>query len=188
MLKIPKARLSYPALFKPSVFQGVEGKYEATLIIPKKDPVAKKLQREATRVAKEGGAKYATLSGSRSCIRDGDGTERPELAGCITLKARNTTRPTVINRDRSPLTPDDGKPYAGCYVAALVSFWLQDNSFGRRINANLHGVQFVADGEPFGAAGSVASADQFDDLEAGDDDANDNDNDNDNDDWGSDND
>ena len=37
------------------------------------------------------------------------------------------------------------------------------NSFGKRINANLYGVQFVKDGEAFGM-GPVDVTDDFDDL------------------------
>ncbi len=37
-------------------------------------------------------------------------------------------------------------------VHAVVRLWAQDNAFGKRINAQLQGVQFASDGEAFGAA------------------------------------
>ena len=65
----------------------------------------------------------------------------------------------MINSDRTPLTAKDGVIYPGCYVNVSIDFWAQDNSYGKRINAQLRGVQFVKDGERLG--GSVAAADDF---------------------------
>jgi hypothetical protein len=41
-------------------------------------------------------------------------------------------------------------PFAGSYVVGLITLWAQDNQFGKRINANLLGVQYVREGTPFG--------------------------------------
>ena len=73
----------------------------------------------------------------------------------------NNKRPMVIDRDKSPLTEDDNKIYAGCYVNAVIELWFQNNGFGKRVNANLLGVQFLKDGEPFGD-NAGASVDDFD--------------------------
>jgi hypothetical protein len=70
----------------------------------------------------------------------------------------------VVDRDRTPLTASDGKPYAGCFVNAVVELWAQDNQYGKRINASLGGVQFAADGDAFGGGGVRTEADDFDDL------------------------
>jgi len=43
--------------------------------------------------------------------------------------------------------------------------WAQDNQFGKRVNAELLGVQFVRDGEPFGG-GKPATPEDFEDLGA----------------------
>ena len=83
----------------------------------------------------------------------------------MSIKASSGKRPMVIGTDRAPLTEDDGKPYAGCYVNAIVELWGQDNQFGKRVNANLLAVQFVKDGTPFGN-GVTASVDDFDDIDA----------------------
>ena len=74
----------------------------------------------------------------------------------------------VINRDKTPITEDDNVVYAGCYVNAIITLWAQNNSYGKRVNAQLDGVQFVRDGEPFGDGG--ISVDQFDGFDDGDDD------------------
>ena len=79
------------------------------------------------------------------------------------VAAKNKNRPLVIDRDRSILAESDGKPYAGCYVNAKVSFWAQDNQYGKRINCSLLGVQFVEHGDSFTGA-RVAVTDDFEDL------------------------
>lgn len=59
-------------------------------------------------------------------------------------------RPHVVNRDGTPLTEADGKPYAGCYVNATIEIWAQNNQWGNALRATLRSVQFVRDGEAFG--------------------------------------
>ena len=46
----------------------------------------------------------------------------------------------------------------------VIDVWAQNNQYGKRINAQLDGVQFVRDGEPFGEGGiSVDAFDAFGD-------------------------
>lgn len=80
--------------------------------------------------------------------------------------SRNASRrpPTVVDRDRTPLTEEDGKPYGGCYVNAIIDIWAYEGPYGKRVSCELLGVQFVKDGEAFGG-GAAASADDFDELE-----------------------
>ena len=61
-----------------------------------------------------------------------------------------------------PLTEDDNRIYSGCYVNASVELWYQKNAYGKRVNANLLGIQFFKDGEAFGEGGTTASGDDFD--------------------------
>ncbi len=84
------------------------------------------------------------------------------------VTAYNKNRPTVIDGRKQPLTQQDGKPYGGCYVNAIVDLYAQDE-YGNKINATLLGVQFHSDGDAFGG-GAPASPDQFPDLEDGADD------------------
>lgn len=108
----------------------------------------------------------------RAALHDGDDKQKYEgFPGNFYLSPSNDSRPTAVDRDRSPLTKDDGKLYSGCYVNAKVEIWAQDNNFGQRINATLLGVQFVKDGDAFGAGAPPANPDDFPDLDAeGDDD------------------
>lgn len=101
------------------------------------------------------------------CLHDGDEKAEYEgFPGNFFLNAANKARPAVIDRDRSPLIQADGRPYAGCYVNAVIDIWAQDNNFGKRVNASLGGVQFLRDGDAF-AGGGVAAPDDFDDISEG---------------------
>jgi hypothetical protein len=88
------------------------------------------------------------------------------FAGNLFVSARNPVRPTVVDKDKTPLVEAEGKPYAGCYVHCVLELWAQDNQYGKRVNATLMGVQFAADGDSF-TGGGVASDDDFDDISAG---------------------
>ena len=66
-----------------------------------------------------------------------------------TCRRATKARPRVLDRDKSPLTQSDGRPYSGCYVNVSIDIWAQDNKFGKRVNAKLLAVQFHADGEAF---------------------------------------
>jgi len=164
-LMLSGVRLSFPSLWKKATFNGDTTKFEATLLLDKKKH--KKVIKKLNAMIDETKGKHK-LKEDRIALKDGDDSEYDGYAGCMSLKAANNTRPTVIDRDRSPLTEEDGVVYSGCYVNAMVSPWFQDNSFGKRVNFNLLGVQFVKDGEAFSGGGSSAEATDFDDL--GDDD------------------
>jgi Enterobacter phage Enc34, ssDNA-binding protein len=99
---------------------------------------------------------------NRICVINGDNRSTVGYKGNFVLSANNDTKPRTLDRNRTELLTDTGRLYSGCYVNAIVSFWAQDNGFGKRINANLMGVQFWRDGEAF-AGGGVASADEFED-------------------------
>jgi len=162
-------RLSFPSLFKKATFEGKETKFEATLLLDKKKhaKVIDKINADIKElIAKDLDGKK--LKPGKTCFQDGDDVDYDGYAGCMSFKASNAKRPPVMDRDKEALVEDDGRPYSGCYVNAIVDYWVQNNQFGARINANLLGIQFVRDGDSFGAGGSVADSDDFDDL--GDDD------------------
>lgn len=161
-------RLSFPSLFQTAQFAGDDtGKYEATFVLDKVEhaEVIKSIETQIANLSKELKSK---LSSDKICLKDGDELDRPEFQGKMTIKASTKRRPLVVNRDKSPITEDDNIVYAGCYVNAIVTLWPQNNNFGKRINAQLDGVQFNRDGEPFGDAGLGVEAfdvfgDDFDD-------------------------
>lgn len=163
-IKIRNARLSFPSVFNKAVFNGVEGKYEATFLFPKSDTETYEAITNAIEALKKEN-KGAKVASDKLCIKDGDEIEYEGYEGMWAVKASNSKRPTVINRDKTPLVEDDDVIYAGCYVNGVIDLWFQNNQYGKRINANLLGLQFVKDGEPFADGAKVASADEFDELD-----------------------
>ena len=160
-IKIQAARLSFPNLFNTAKFGGEDtGKYEATFVLDKVEhaETIASIKAQIERLMKE--ELKSKVPSDKLCLKDGDEMGRPEFEGKYTIKASTKKRPLVINRDKSPITESDNVIYAGAYVNAIVSLWAQNNTWGRRINAQLDGVQFCRDGEPFGDGG--VSVNEFD--------------------------
>lgn len=173
-IMLKNVRLAFPNLFQPSTVNG-EGdpKYGATFLLAADHPQVAEIRAAMIQVAKDKwGAKAADIFKSiekadKLALRDGDSKANYDgFPGnlFVASSAQQSARPTVIDAGKAPLTERDGKPYAGCYVNASLDFWAQDNKYGKRINAQLRGVQFVRDGEAF-AAGRPADADEFDSVE-----------------------
>jgi len=161
-IHLKNVRLSFPSVFHRSVFDGKEGKFEATFLLDKSDEkTKKKLDKAIDNAIKEANVKVPS---DKRCLKDGDDAEYDGYEGCWSIKAANNKRPTLIDRDKTAITEDDNILYAGCYVNAIIDIWIQNNNYGKRANANLYGIQFVKDGEPFGQ-GPVDVTDDFDDLE-----------------------
>ena len=162
-IKMQAVRLSFPSLFNTAKFGGEDtGKYEATFVLDKVEhaEVIAGIKAQIERLMKE--ELKGKVPSDKLCLKDGDEMGRPEFEGKYTIKASTKKRPLVINRDKSPITESDNVIYAGCYVNAIVSLWAQNNTWGRRINAQLDGVQFCRDGEAFGdGAVSVNEFDAF---------------------------
>lgn len=162
-IKLTNVRLSFPSIFKRSEFDGKQGKFEATFLLNKETQAdqIKMLEDAIEKALVESKIKVAS---DKRCLKDGDEIEYDGYAGHMSFKASTNRRPTVIDRDKAPLVEDDNKLYAGCYVNAIVDIWIQSNSYGKRVNANLFGVQFFKDGEAFGS-GDVDVTDDFDDYD-----------------------
>lgn len=171
---LKNVRLAFPALFEAKAVAGSDSaKYSAAFLFEKGSVTYKNLTAAELAVAKEKwGAKAESVlktivASAKQLVKDGDSkAEYAGYEGLFFVNSSNSARPTVVDGQRAPLTAADGKPYGGCYVNAIVDVWAQDNQYGKRINASLKGVQFLKDGDPFGAGG-VASADQFDEVDDG---------------------
>lgn len=175
-LKISMARGAFLAVFEPKKFaDSDEGKpsYSSSLLLAKEDPQIKFINAKIDEVAKEkwqeksAGILKTMRASDRTCLHDGDMKEQYEgFPGHYFIAARNQSRPLVIDRDKTPLTEKDGRPYSGCYVNAILDIWAMDNKYGKRVNATLKGIQFVKDGDAFSGS-APASVDAFDDLSDG---------------------
>ena len=169
-IKLSNVRLSFPSLFRKAVFSGEETKFEATFLIDKSSQADKIAEIDAAiKALVKDALKGAKLPADKICLRDGDDVDYAGYANHMSIKASTSKRPMVLDRDRSPLAEDDNRIYAGCHVNAILELWAQNNQWGKRINANLLGVQFFKDGEPF-SDGVTATADDFDAFDANDED------------------
>lgn len=186
IVQLKDVRLSFPDLFEAKQFEG-QGPFsyrgaflqseDQKVYLQQADKswkpttMAKVIEAVATEAWKaKAGAILKTLDGNpqKICWYDGNLKEYDGYADNFVLsssRGQDKGRPLVMDRDKSPLTEKDGKPYAGCYVNATVEVWAQDNKYGKGIRATLRGVQFVRDGDAF-SAGTPVNDDEFDEIEA----------------------
>jgi hypothetical protein len=163
---IKNVRLSYPHLFqKWGKNASDKKKYSASFIIDKKTHAAeiKILGAHINSIMTEA-FKGSRIASDKLCLRDGDTLGKDDLIGKWVLKTSEDKAPDVINRDKSRINEDDDIVYAGCYVNALFRPWVQNNDFGKRINANLLAVQFVKDGERFSGIERPDTDEAFGDI------------------------
>ena len=169
--KIPlnNVRLSFPRLFKPKAFkEGQDPRFEAAFLLDPSNKEHAKTIKVIENTAKELLAEHfgkTIPKGIKYCfgLSEDAGKEYDGYEGMFFITCNTKQRPVVVNRDRTPLAEEDGVVYAGCYVNGNVTLWVQDNQYGKRVNANLRSVQFVKDGEAFGVEPVVAD-DEFDAL------------------------
>lgn len=170
---LKNVRLSFPDIFEAKQFKGQgKARYSATFLIEPGTANDVAVTSAINAAAKEAWgekakANLAKYAGDKMkmCYHDGDKTDYDGYKGMKYLSCHNQSRPTVLDRDKSPLTADDGKPYAGCYVNAIVDVYIQGGEYPG-VRASFSGVQFVADGDAFGG-GRAAAPDDFEDLTAG---------------------
>jgi Protein of unknown function (DUF2815) len=173
-IMLKDVRLAFPSLFKASApATGGEAAFSASFLLPKTHKQLPEIKAAFKTLAKDKwGAKSDSVlksleAADKLCLHDGDAKADYEgFEGNLFISARAKVRPTVFNQQREELTEADGKPYSGCFVNASIELWAQDNGFGKRINAQLRGVQFLRDGDAFAGGSRAADADEFDELGA----------------------
>lgn len=165
--KLRDARLAFPNIWTP-----YKESFGGRFIIPPNHPQVKTFKDAMKAVAKEKWPDkwqsiYAALEKQdKLALHDGaTKSEYEGFEGNLFVAANSKVRPTVLDQMRNELSQSDGKPYSGCFVVALLEIWAQDHKeHGKRINANLRGVQFLRDGDAFSGGGKPADADEFDDI------------------------
>jgi hypothetical protein len=179
---LKKVRLSFPVLWEPEQFEQGQGKarYSAVFLVEPGSANDKAIRSAIATEAKatwgeaKAKAQLANLAPQtgKFCYQDGElkSDKYAGYEGNWALSAhRNADQgaPAVVDRDRSPLSPESGKPYSGCYVNASVDVWVQKGQY-TGVRCTLIGIQFCEDGEAF--AGAPATADDFEALEGANDD------------------
>jgi hypothetical protein len=180
-IKLNRVRLSFPTLHKADVPKGYDSSqpaFSASFLLDPTDAenkaILKQVNAEIQGLIKQAWGTKPLKMKPIECFGKGEmftnKTSKEVYDGYhgqYVVAAKNYKRPTLLDRDKTQLTPDEAEQrlYAGCYVDAIINFWVQDNQYGEAIRCSLQGVRFREDGEEFGASG--ASADDFDDLNDG---------------------
>lgn len=176
ILKNVRLAFSHPGLFVASNVNGEgEPKFGCTLILPPNHPQLAECEAAATAVATaKWGPKAPQMIEAMKAqdkwpIHNGASKSQYEgFLGNKFISCRSKKQPLVIGRDKTVLTMQSPILYPGAMVIAKIDFWPQDNQKGgKRVNAQIQGVQFFADNDSFGGGGSVASTDDFADLGVG---------------------
>jgi hypothetical protein len=165
VITLKNVRLSFPQIWTAKAFnEGQQAKFSANFLLDKDtdksqiDNLKKEIKKAVT-LHFNGD----TPKGMKVFLGDGEEKAYDGYENAMYVSASGKNRPTIIDRDRTQLVEEDGKPYAGAYVNAAISIWIMDNKWGKRVNANLVAIQFVKDGETFGS-GAVKADEIFDDI------------------------
>ena len=176
-IHLTKVRLSFPDIFEAVQYQGKGAfRYNATFLVEPGSKNDKAIEEAILAAATEAfaGKAGSVLKATRGnvnkfCYLEGDTKEYDGYAGMKYLAAHRQQKagpPTVKDTDgKTSLGPADGKPYAGCYVNAIVDIYGQTGE-NVGIRANLLGIQFHSDGDAF-SAGKLAD-DAFTPVEGSD--------------------
>lgn len=155
-------RIKFPEdLFEPKDYDG-NLRYGCGVLVEKGTPMAKTLN-AAVEAVKSAGS-LGNVSAERVCVSDGDESEFEADHGHLVLRCGNNKRPKVVNRNLVKLPADNDVLYAGCVVNVDVEIWAQKNKFGKRVNADLLGVQFVREGDRIGG-GTQPTSSNFKNLD-----------------------
>lgn len=171
IVALERVRTSYLYAFEP--YKGEDGKQSFCghfLMAP--DHLSLPKVRAAIKAVAKGMWKdksdemLAALMGQdRIALHKGDTSKPGEDAykGMFYVSGNSKNRFTIVetrNGKNVPLLPSDGRPYSGCWVNAIVGIWAQQNKWGKRINCQIQGIQFLAHDTAFGG-GRVAKVDEF---------------------------
>ena len=143
--------LTFPSLFTPDRFD----KYSATVLLPKGGDEHKKLTAAIAEVAKELPSKPTAV-----CMKDGDTSSYDGFAGNVSVGASRKTPfapHQLVDHSKQPITAD-GVFYPGCQVNFVVSIWAQNNTWGKKVNAELVAIQLTGHGDRL-KVGEVADID-----------------------------
>ena len=184
-MMIKNARLTFAQnLTVAGTVPGSEGepKFNCGLLLGADHPQLKDIRDKMIAIAKEkwkekAGAEFKALEkADRLALHDGD--LKPNYEGYpgnffLSPSAKEIARPTYFGgaSGREELDPKQAQRvfYSGCWVNAKVSFWAQDNGFGKRINCTLLAIQFWKHADAFSGGGPrEVDANEFDQIEGSD--------------------
>ena len=191
-VKTPKARVSFPSLFKAKAYdEGKEPKFEADLVFPKSADLKALKVMCATALREKFGPDAMNITESENGVaKPGskgklwwpirDGAEKTDKDGkardgygpdTVYIKVSSKNKPGIVDQNAYRIT-DAGDMYGGCYATAYVNAYTYDNKT-RGVSIGLQTMQKVAEGEPFGSRSNPEddfepiTEDDFDKVEDG---------------------
>lgn len=162
-LLFKKVLVSYPNVVEARAMGDDAPRFGIDILIDAEDQAEEVafLKSYVSELAKTAGKDFKVTS-DKIFFRKGN-EEKPEQVGKYLVRAGQA------EKDGGPVVVDAyGKPiknakdiYGGCFCHVVINPWVQNNKYGKRINASILTVKKVADGEPFG---SGVRGDQFLDV------------------------
>lgn len=186
---IKKVRLSFPTLGEPKEFKLGDGKprWSATFLVEPGSENDLKIRAAIEEAAKDEWPKdwqqkLKAMAGQKNqyCYLDGDTKSYDGYAGMWALAAHRPAKtkngpnppPAVVDKDPKVSLRDartgeliGGKPYAGCFVNAKVSFYGQSGE-NPGMRSSFSVIQFAGDGDAFSS--STPTTDDLEDLSVAD--------------------
>lgn len=167
LIVLPLSRLSFAKIFKPKGFGGSSEnpKYSCNFILNEKThgKVIAKIKAAIQALLKEAKIKVAP---DKLCYKNGADQDYDGYGeGTTYITASNSNKPNIVRLVEGrnvPVSEDEaaemGILYSGCYVDGVVRLWVQNNKWGKRVNASLEVIRFRKHGEPFGSTVDVDDA------------------------------
>ena len=172
---LKNVRLSFPHIFEPKAIGDGVPRYTANFLLDPADAEHKDLIRKirdaANALYAEGTRKPDAKPKAANCaLKKGNDEDGAELYSgydrmwfVSAARAQKQGAPLVVDRDKTVLTADTTKVYAGCYVNAKIRLYFHEYDGVKRVNASIEAIQFYKKGDPFG--NGPASADGFEEVE-----------------------
>ena len=181
-IKVKQVRVGFPVFWTPRGFKGEDGKegtpkFSGTFYLHKKKHAADIKAVKAEMAAAHAASSIAKtkINAEKMALREVPEDKIDETGNIsgtdmkaedyMILTASNSKAPPIVNKNPAQkIEEKDDIIYGGCYVNVSVSFWVQNNKYGKRINGSLESVQFFGDGDRFGRA-PVNAEDEFENIE-----------------------
>lgn len=150
---IIRGRLQFPSLNKLDRY----GKYGATILLDREEN-AKDIEAVQAAINEIIAQDLGGNPPQAVCLKNGDEKSYDGYAGCEYLSA---TRPEedpflphqLVDAGAQPV--DASRFRAGDYVLASIQIWGQNNKWGRKVNSQLVGLQFMLEGERLKGGGGT---------------------------------
>jgi len=147
---------SFPHVFKANTKFGPDGKREVTIMLHKEKNAELITQIKADIESMKSESSKA-IPDDKICLKDGDVSGREEYVGHYTIKATSNKIIPIYNVRKELLDIETCDMQGGDIISASINLWLQDNTYGQRVNASLNGVQYIKAGERFGGSSDPSS-------------------------------